>query len=72
MQVQSEQYQLHYDTLWQNTPVWARAPHGWKLNKELNSACRAVTGCLKPTHVEDLHLLAGIAPPDIRRYVCAI
>ena len=36
-----------------------------------NSACRAVTGCLKLTNVEDLYLLAGIAPPDIRRYVCA-
>ena len=38
---------------------------------KLNSACRAVTGCLKPTNVEDLYLLAGIAPPDIRRDVCA-
>ena len=28
-------------------------------------------GCLKPTNVEDLYLLAGIAPPDIRRDVCA-
>ena len=26
---------------------------------------------LKPTNVEDLYLLAGIAPPDIRRDVCA-
>ena len=25
----------------------------------------------EPTNVEDLHLLAGIAPPDIRRVVCA-
>ena len=32
---------------------------------------RAVTGCLKPTNVEDLYLLAGIAPPDTRRDVCA-
>ena len=38
---------------------------------ELNNACRAVTGCLKPTNVEDLYLLAGIAPLDIRRDVCA-
>ena len=38
---------------------------------ELNSARRAVTGCLKPTNVEDLYMLAGIAPPDIRRDVCA-
>ena len=24
-----------------------------------------------PTYVEDMCLLAGTAPPDIRRYVCA-
>ena len=26
---------------------------------------------MKPTNIEDLYLLAGIAPPDIRRDVCA-
>ena len=31
----------------------------------------AVTGCLKSTNLEDLYFLAGIAPPDIQRYVCA-
>ena len=45
---------------------WARSSHAQKLNPELNSACRAVTGCLKTTNVEDLYLLAGIAPPDIQ------
>ena len=52
-------------------PVWARSSHAQKLNTELNIACRSITGCLKPTNVEDLYLLAGIAPPDIRRDVCA-
>ena len=52
-------------------PVWAKSSHAQKLNPALNSACRSVTGCLKPTNVEDLYLLAGIAPPDIRRDVCA-
>ena len=52
-------------------PVWARSSHAQKLNLELNSACRAVTGCLKPTNVEDMYLLAGTAPPDILRDVCA-
>ena len=51
--------------------VAERSSHAQKLNPELNSAYRAVTGCLKPTNVEDLYLLAGIAPPDIRRDVCA-
>ena len=52
-------------------PVWARSSHAQKLNPVLNSVYRAVTGCLKPTNVEDLYLLAGIAPPNIRRDVCA-
>ena len=52
-------------------PVWARSSHALKLKPELNSVGRAVTGCLKPTNVKDLYLLAGIAPPDIRRDVCA-
>ena len=52
-------------------PVWERSSHAQKLNPELNSACRAVTGCLKPTNIEDLYLLVGIAPPDIRRDACA-
>ena len=52
-------------------PVWARSYYAQKLNPELNNACRAVTVCLKPTNVEDMYLLTGIAPPDIRRDVCA-
>ena len=44
---------------------------GKNLDPELNQACRSVTGCLKPTNVEDLYLLSGIAPPTIRRDVCA-
>ena len=62
---------LSYSVAEYAAPVWARSPHAQKLNTEPNSACRAVTGCLKPTNVEDLYLLAGIAPPDIRRDVCA-
>ena len=52
-------------------PVWARSTYADILDPELNKACRAITGYLKPTYVEDLYLLAGIAPPDIRRDVCA-
>ena len=52
-------------------PVWARSSHAQKQNPELNRACRAVTWCLKPINVEELYLLAVIAPTDIRRDVCA-
>ena len=48
-------------------PAFTRSSHAQKLNPEQNSACRTVTGCLKPTNVEDMYLLAGIAPLDIRR-----
>ena len=51
-------------------PIWARSHHAHVLDSELNTVCRAIAGCLKPTNVEDLYLLAGIAPPDIRRDVC--
>ena len=48
-------------------PVWARSPHANYLDPGLNQAFRSVTGCLRPTNVEDLYLLSGIAPPVIRR-----
>ena len=53
-------------------PVWARSHHAHVLDSELTTACRAITGCLKPANIEDLYLLAGIAPTDIRRDVCAL
>ena len=54
-----------------NTPSLVRSPDASKLDHELNDACRSITGCLKQTNVEEICRLAGIAPPDIRRYVCA-
>ena len=52
-------------------PVWERWAYAHLLNPELNQACRAITECLKPTNVDNLYLLAGISPPEIRRSVCA-
>ena len=48
-------------------PVWSRSVHARKLDPALSNACRTITGCLKPTNISNLHLLAGIAPPEIRR-----
>ena len=53
------------------TPVWARSHHAHVMDSELNTACRAITGWMRSTNIEDLYLLAGIAPSDIRRDVCA-
>ena len=33
-------------------PVWERSAYAHLLNPELNQACRAITGCLRPTNVE--------------------
>ena len=62
---------LCYSTAEYAAPVWARSSHANKLNPVLKQACRPITGCQKPTNIEDLYLIAGIAPPDIRREVCA-
>ena len=62
---------LSYSTAEYAAPAWVRSAHAKNLDPELNQACRSVTGCLKPTNVEDLYLLSGMAPPTIRRDVCA-
>lgn len=48
-------------------PVWERAAHAKKLDPALNASCRLITGCLKSTPTDRLYILAGIAPPEIRR-----
>ena len=48
-------------------PVWERSAHACHLDPVLNESCRLITGCLKPTNTSNLHLLAGIASPEIRR-----
>ena len=51
-------------------PVWARSTHAHKLNPALHDCCcRIISGCLKPTNLDSVHLVAGIAPPHIRRTV---
>ena len=50
-------------------PVWARSTHAHKLNPALHDCCRIISGCLKPTNLDSVHILAGIAPPHIRRTV---
>ena len=62
---------LCYSTAEYACPVWERSAHAHKVDPVLNDACRAITGCLLPTNVENLYLLAGIAPPAVRRSVTA-
>ena len=49
--------------------MWARSTHARKLNPALHYCCRIISGCLKPTNLDSVHILAGIAPPLIRRTV---
>ena len=48
-------------------PVWSRSVHASKLDPAQNNACWTISACLKLTNTSNLHLLAGIAPPKIRR-----
>ena len=50
-------------------PVWARSTHAHKLNPALHDCCRIISSCLKPTNLDSVQILAGIAPPHIRRTV---
>ncbi|KAI0239735.1 putative RNA-directed DNA polymerase from transposon BS [Lamellibrachia satsuma] len=52
-------------------PVWERSTHASKLNPALHDVCRIISGCLKPANVDSVHLLAGIAPHQIRRTVAS-
>ncbi|XP_062835725.1 CMP-N-acetylneuraminate-beta-1,4-galactoside alpha-2,3-sialyltransferase isoform X3 [Anolis carolinensis] len=52
-------------------PVWHKSAHAKQVDIALNETCRIITGCLKPTPVDKLYKLAGIAPPDVRREVAA-
>lgn len=47
--------------------VRSRSPHVNKVDTVINSALWIVTGCLKPTPVSYLPVLAGIAPTSLRR-----
>ena len=60
-----------YSTAEYACPVWERSCHSKKLNPALNHSCRLITGCLKPTNIHKLYLLAGIAPPDVRRNIAS-
>ena len=49
--------------------MWARSTHAHKLNPALHDCCRIISGCLKTTNLDSAHILAGVAPPHIRRTV---
>ena len=44
-------------------PVWCRSSHTRLVDVGLNASLRTITGCLRPTPVDQLPVLAEIAPP---------
>lgn len=63
---------LVYSTAEYCAPVWYRSAHVNKIDVHLNDAMRIVTGTLKSTPTPWLHVLANIAPPDLRRQQAAV
>ena len=58
---------LVYSTTGNYAPVWCRSMHTHLIDSILNDALRIVTGCLRSTPTEDLPVLAGIQPAELRR-----
>ena len=48
-------------------PVWCRSAHTRLINKPISDALRIVTGCLRPTPIDNLFVLASILPTELRR-----
>ena len=48
-------------------PVWCRSSHTRLVVVGLNASLRTITGCLRRTQVDQLPVLAEIAPPALRR-----
>ena len=58
---------LVYSTAEYCVPVWCRSAHTHLTDNVLNDALRIVTGCLRPTPTDNLPVLSGIQPAEIRR-----
>ena len=48
-------------------PVWCRSAHTCLINPTINDALQIVTGCLRPTAADNLPILAGNQPAELRR-----
>jgi len=48
-------------------PVWRRSAHTCLIDPTINDALQIVTGCLRPTPSDNLPILAGIQPAELRR-----
>ena len=58
---------LIYSTAEYCAPAWCRRAHTRLIDNVLNDALRIVTGCLSPTPTNNLPVLSGIQPAELRR-----
>ena len=47
--------------------VWCRSTHTRFIDSVLNDALRVITGCLRPTPTDYLHILSAIQPAELRQ-----
>ena len=48
-------------------PAWCRSAHTRLIDSVLHDALRIDTGCLRPTPMDNLSVLSGIQPAELRR-----
>ena len=58
---------LVYSTAEYCAPAWCRSAHVRLIDSVINDALCIVTGCLRPTPVDNLPVLAGMQPAGLRR-----
>ena len=58
---------LIYSTAEYCTPTWCRSAHTRLIDSVFDDALRIVTGCLRPTPTDNLPVLSGIQPAELRR-----
>lgn len=62
---------LCFSTAEYASPVWRNSAHSRQVDISVNNTVRITTGCLKPTPLDKIYPVAGIAPPEVRRQVAA-
>ena len=58
---------LIYITVKYCAPAWCRSAHTRLTDSVFDDALRIVTGCLRPTSTDNLPVLSGIQPAELRR-----
>lgn len=62
---------LVYPSAEYGAPVWYRSSHTDKVDVQLNTAMRTITGTVDSTPLPWLHVASNIAPPNLRRKLAA-